>query len=299
MRTRSLLAVLFTAALFTSVLGFGVLAAPAPAVARDFQECNGVWVVIDYGSIGQPTRTACATDFGTGTAALKSAGVAVTISDGFVYKLDAEPAKPDINKAYWSYWHATVKADGTYSDWAYSQLGSGEYHPTKGNAEGWHYVSLSDAAAGPGTKPPDNPVVTPSPSPTKTSSTPHPSATATATKSASPTPTRTSASPTASSASPSPTATTSETPTPSQAPVPSATPSASPLDTTTPQQDTGSSPIGLIVAAVIVLAGGRRAGCLVVPEGTTPLRDTASARVVGLGHRHRPWPSTAPPTRCS
>ena len=41
---------------------------------------------------------------------------------GFVDKINGKPGKPDRNKAYWSYWHATRKADGSYIRRAAQQL---------------------------------------------------------------------------------------------------------------------------------------------------------------------------------
>ena len=241
--------------LVLSLCGFGLAAVP-PAQAKDFQSCNGVWVVVDYGDIGGEAKASCATNYTTGTAALTSAGFAVSVADGFVDKIAGKPAKPDSGKAYWSYWHATVKADGTYTGWTYSQLGAAEYHPTKGNAEGWHYISLSDSAAGPGIAPPDNPVASPSPTPSATSKSPKP--TATATKSSIPT--------ASASATKSASQVASATPTPTPpGPTPSAhasgpTAAATPGDagSTAPvPTDTGAGgPVGLIVAAVVILGGG-------------------------------------------
>jgi hypothetical protein len=131
-----------------------------PAAAQDYATCNGVQVIIDYGSLGGGVRSSCATSFGTGTAALRSAGFSPTLDNGFVTKITAKPTISNIYQAYWSYWHATRNSDGSYSGWSYSNLGANSYHPTKGNAEGWHYISLSDSASGPSEKPANNAAVT-------------------------------------------------------------------------------------------------------------------------------------------
>jgi hypothetical protein len=131
-----------------------------PAAAQDYSACNGVQVIVDYGSLGGGVQSGCATSFSTGTAALRSAGLTPALDNGMVTQIRTKPATSDINKAYWSYWHATRNADGSYSSWSYSNLGATSYHPTKGNAEGWHFVSLSDAASGPNARPAKNPVGT-------------------------------------------------------------------------------------------------------------------------------------------
>ncbi len=193
-------------------------AAPiAPAQAAS-DTCDGVWVVVDYGSIGDGTKTACATSFDTGTKALESAGFTVGLGGGFVNRINGKPAKLDINKAYWSYWQATVKADGSYSAWTYSQVSSGDYRPSKGDAEGWHYLGVSDTATGPSVTPPSRPAAV------------NPTA----------------ASTTASSA-PSVTASTSPSLTPTQDA--SAAPAPVPADA-------GSGLVWLIVVAAVVVVGG-------------------------------------------
>lgn len=237
-------------------------AAPLPQAAT----CSGVWVVVDFGSLGG-TSTKCATSYGSGTAALKSAGFSATLDNGFLLKVNGKPSSPDPNTAYWSYWHATPKDDGTWSSWSYSTLGADSYHPTKGNAEGWHYQKLSDGKVAPGVDPPVADTSTPTPTATKTTSKPTATATKTKTASASATPTKTktasatpTATPAASEASPAPSGTpvaTSATPLGAD----QATEVASEQVSGVPQ-DTGSgSPVGLFAAgAVIVLAGGGLGG---------------------------------------
>lgn len=236
--------------------------------------CSGVWVVVDFGSLGG-TSTKCAPSggFGTGVKALKSAGFSVALDSGFVLKVNGKPSNPDPNTAYWSYWHATAKDDGTWSRWSYSNLGADSYRPVKGEAEGWHYLKLSDAAAGPGEYPPLTATSSPSPEPTATKTTAKPSATAKPTKTASASATATRTGTTKKTATRSPTASRTQSPTPAS-PTPTAT-QASPLGAdeatevaqvqdTGAVQDTGGgggSPTGLIVAGVlIVLAGGGLAG---------------------------------------
>lgn len=132
--------------------------------------CSGVWVVVDFGILGGGSSTRCATSHSTGAAALRSAGFSPTITEGFVYKISGKPGKPDINKAYWSYWHATRTTDGSYNGWTYSNLGANSYRPSAGNAEGWRYQSLNDGKVPPGAAPPSGSSdPKPTPKPTKSS----------------------------------------------------------------------------------------------------------------------------------
>ena len=57
--------------------------APQSQVLPQAASCAGVWVVVDFGSLGG-ISTKCATCYGTGLAALKSAGFSPTVDDGFV-----------------------------------------------------------------------------------------------------------------------------------------------------------------------------------------------------------------------
>ncbi|MFT3969475.1 MAG: hypothetical protein QM695_04130 [Micropruina sp.] len=268
-----------------AMLAAGAAAPSAPAAASapalpQAASCSGVWVVVDFGSLGGIT-TRCATSHGTGAAALRSAGFSPTITEGFVYKISGKPSKPDINKAYWSYWHATRNADGSYNGWTYSNLGANSYQPTAGNAEGWRFQSLSEGKVRPGAAPPSGtetakpsksakPKPTPSATPTpskKPSSKPTasrtPSASAKAgTPSASGKPsTKASATTGATTTSPA----SSATPTSSSAPAtpggadpssPVAVPVSAEAPSAVPADEAGSgSPVGLITTLGIVVAG--------------------------------------------
>lgn len=243
-------------------------AAPAALADTTYTACNGVWVVVDYGSLGG-VSTACATSFSTGTAALRSAGFTPTLDNGFLEKINGKPAAPDRQTAYWSYWQATRQSDGSYSGWKYANTGANSSHPTKGNAEGWHYVSVSGASA-PGATPPKNPAEAPSsaPSPTKSSSAPSPTKTASAkpsatkssTSSATATPTASSAKP--KSPSPTPSQSSSVSPSPSvvatspPASFPPGAPSADPIGSDAP----AGSPTAVIVTASALAVGAAGAG---------------------------------------
>lgn len=249
-------------------------AAPAEAAAES--TCDGVWVIVDYGSLGG-TQTACAARHASGAEALRSAGFSPSIENGFLLKINGKPGNPDPNKAYWSYWQASLTGDGGYTAWNYSALGATASHPKRGNAEGWRYQSLDDGKVPPGARPPDGTVSTPTPTPSETKASPKPtkkpsakpSATRTPTASTSPTAKRTasrSATPTAS-ASP----TTTVAPTPAEAtPTPDGSPTpvtagpddATPVTATTPAGpgSTGGSPVGAIAAGAAVVAAGAGLG---------------------------------------
>jgi len=236
-------------------------AAPLPAAVS----CSGVWVVVDYGSLGG-TSTKCANGYATGTKALRSAGFSVNIDNGFILKISDKPGNPDPNKAYWSYWHATRQADGSYSNWSYSGLGADAYHPSQGNAEGWRYQSLSEGKVAPRAGAPTAPAAepTPTPTPTKASPTPtkKPSATTKASASASaPSSTKAaSVTPSASSSSrpTEPTTATTEVAATEKGTVPiSAASAATEVAAEAPSADaqpSSGSPTGTIAAGVAVLA---------------------------------------------
>ncbi len=136
-------------------------ALPAPQAAS----CTGVWVVVDYGSLGG-TSTSCATSFSTGTAALRGAGFSPTLDNGMITKINGIPATVNVQDHYWSYWHATLQPDGSYSSWTYSGLGANAYHPAAGNADGWRYQALSDGYVAPGLAPPKKVTATTAPATT-------------------------------------------------------------------------------------------------------------------------------------
>lgn len=242
---------LWFALLAVMVFGLGAWT-PVPATAKDFTACNGVWVVVDFGSLGGGVSTRCATSFSSGSTALQSTFGARS-GGGMITAIAGKPGKPDVYKNYWSYWHATRRSDGSYSGWSYSNLGASSYHPTKGAAEGWHYVSTSGSASAPGAKPPNNPVAAPKPKPKPTTTKPTTAKTSTpATATTKPIAAKSpAASPT-----PSPTS-----PTPTPTPTPSASPA--PADDGT---DPGS-PTALIITAATVGLGGLGAGAWWLTRG--------------------------------
>ncbi len=159
---RALLALLTALA----AVGLWLSAPPAQALpAPQAASCAGVWVVVDYGSLGG-TSTSCASSFSTGTAALRGAGFSPTLDNGMIAKINGIPATVNVQDHYWSYWHATLQPDGSYSSWSYSGLGANAYHPTAGNADGWRYQALSDGYVAPGVAPPKRLAATTAPATT-------------------------------------------------------------------------------------------------------------------------------------
>lgn len=125
--TLTALVVWLLAALVAPAAAAPTASTPAPA------SCAGVWVVV-----GSQQR--CATAYGTGDQALDSAGFDVTRSGGLVCRIDGRPDRCELKMdAYWSYWHAERKPDGSYGAWAYSNDGSATYRPRYGDAEGWSF----------------------------------------------------------------------------------------------------------------------------------------------------------------
>ena len=241
----------------------------APQASAATSSCDGVWVVVDYGSIGG-TSAKCTSSHSTGKVALTSAGFSPTLENGMITRISGNPGNPDINKDYWSYWTATLKSDGSYTGWRYSNLGATSSHPVKGNAEGWRYQPLSDGKLAPGLAPPQG-KATPKPSPTPTKAPTKPTATAKPTASAKPTATA-SAKKTASASAPaSATATATATQAASAEPTPTppvATPTGSesataqaesPATPAQPAPDRGS-PVGAIAAGAFVAVGGAGVG---------------------------------------
>jgi hypothetical protein len=134
-------------------------ALPAPQATT----CAGVWVVVDYGALGG-TSTECAGSYSTGMEALRSAPrSAPTLDSGLVVKINGLPAVPNIQENYWSYWHATRQADGSYSSWSYSSVGPSAYHPSVGGAEGWRYAPVAGGYVAPGVLPPKQTATTQAP----------------------------------------------------------------------------------------------------------------------------------------
>lgn len=130
------------AASLVLVAGPPASSSAASTLPASTRSCSGVWVVVDRGN-GEAT-TRCATSYRTGVDALRSAGFVVegaAGSPGYVLRIHGFPAVTDPTSFtnYWSYWHASARADGTFSSWSYSAVGAGTYHPARGSVEGWRF----------------------------------------------------------------------------------------------------------------------------------------------------------------
>jgi hypothetical protein len=106
--------------------------------------CAGVWVVVQNDQSNPASTVGCATTYGTGLDALQGAGFAATTAMTTygiqLTQIDTKPKDPNYGSNggfYWSYWHATVNADGTLGAWTYYSVGPADTTPTKGVAEGF------------------------------------------------------------------------------------------------------------------------------------------------------------------
>lgn len=166
------LAVGTTAALLSLGLMPAVTATAAPTTTPT--SCSGVWVAVQFEDATAPAL-GCASAYTSGTEALSSAGFDVAQSGGFVSQVDTLPADPNYGTNggyYWSYWYASVAADGTLSSWDYQSDGSNNTTPTTDKIEGWRLTN-SFSATGPDiTSVPVTPAsATPTPTPSPSSST--------------------------------------------------------------------------------------------------------------------------------
>ncbi len=227
-------------------------ALPLPAAAS----CTGIWVVVDFGALGAGTQVECAPTYPNGTSALRNAGFDPYLDNGMIVKIKGLPTSPDTSQNYWSYWHATRQADGSYSAWSYSSLGANAFQPGPNDAEGWRYESVSGGYIPPSVRPPKQTTVTQAPA---TTTAPAP-ATTTRTTSAPKTTAAAVAPATTAAAAPSssePVPTPSDTPSASvsDSPTPSETPTGTPTQSSSPPTPSGT-PAPAKGAAVRSLAGG-------------------------------------------
>lgn len=131
------LAVGTTAALvFLSLFMLPAQAAPSATPTT----CAGVWVVVQTDQNDPASTVGCATTYATGLDALQSAGFATVAAGGMLSQIEALPTDPNYSTNggyYWSYWHATVSADGSLGTWSYYTEGPAATTPTVGVAEGY------------------------------------------------------------------------------------------------------------------------------------------------------------------
>lgn len=104
---------------------------------------GNVWVVVERDTGLQ--QGGCATQFGDGLEALKSAGFTPSGTQ-FVAAINGYPTSTS-GDGWWSYWHASQPKITTQLDfdWTFSQLGATNYHPQPGTIEAWRFQpSLND-----------------------------------------------------------------------------------------------------------------------------------------------------------
>ena len=120
-----------------------------PSLPKSTTSCAGVWVVVDRGNGQEAVR--CATKYGDGLAALKSAGFSIqttpTNFGPFLCRIQRFPGTcTSTANTFWGYWTAEQKPDGSWGPWQESPIGASESDPKKGVAEGWIYGPWLDGA---------------------------------------------------------------------------------------------------------------------------------------------------------
>ncbi len=140
--TRLLAAGIAAAATLLGPTAVGVAQAAPPS-------CDGVWVVVQPDEAKpDAVQAKCATDFTNGVVALRSAGFTAEQAGGMLTRINGLPTDADFTSNggfYWSYWSATVAADGTLGSWEYYQVAPDQATPAKGTAEGWLLTNKTDA----------------------------------------------------------------------------------------------------------------------------------------------------------
>lgn len=89
----------------------------------------------------------CSHTTSNGAAAVRSIVSTAWTSDGLLLQINGSPRKPDIQKAYWSYWWWTG------SSWTYANKGAYGDKNLAGKVRAWRYVSLSGGNNPPSWKP--------------------------------------------------------------------------------------------------------------------------------------------------
>ena len=144
MRIRKLLVGLAGIGLLVGLAPVAPAQAAVPSLPASVKSCAGVWVVVDRGYGDDTVR--CATKYGNGVEALKSAGVkATTYESSFgpvVCQIAGYPSTCDktFRLGYWAYYGSALKADGRWGDWVYAATGAGSSTPTRTVAEGWRWT---------------------------------------------------------------------------------------------------------------------------------------------------------------
>lgn len=153
-----------TLALATLAVAAGAGSAPAHAAP---DRCDGVWIVVDAGTLGGPTTTRCATTDRPidGREVLTRAGHHVSDvpgQPGFICRIDRRPdpcpGTPPAD-AYWSYW--TAEPGGS---WTYSHRGATFRTAEPGSVDAWTF-GAGDPPSVPPPAPAPQPSADPAPEP--------------------------------------------------------------------------------------------------------------------------------------
>ena len=238
---------------------------PLPAPTAQAASCSGVWEVVE-------TTVRCTTSYASGLDALRGAGFSIqTLGSGFVCQIDGAPSTCTMNTPYWSYWHATRNADGSWGAWQYATRGASQYVPPAGSADGWSFGNGTPPAG----RPPASATTTTTTKATSTTTTTTKAVTTTTTTSAASSTSRAATSTSAAQATGAPTDTpvgtsaapalvtpsvTSGTATETASRSESAGPTPG-VATATPAA-AGGSPAGALAAAGVVVLGGAGLGAL-------------------------------------
>lgn len=161
-------------ALLACATGLIALAGTAAPAAAETAKCEGVWVVVQRDQADPATAVAkCASEYSDGVKALASAGFETESSETMLTRIDGLPKDADFNTNggyYWSYWSASVDAEGNLSDWSYYTTGPNASKPSTDKAEGW-LLTNDQAATGPAVKNVNSVTAATSPAPTTGTST--------------------------------------------------------------------------------------------------------------------------------
>ncbi len=169
--TRALRGALARAAAVALVSGAGLVAAPSSASAADCTTETGVLVVVDFGD-GRVQSGCASGNPASGEGATTAAGFALAHNaSGLICRVASYPAdcpaSPPFD-AYWSFWHSTQRADGSYTGWVFARVGAAAWDPPAGSVQGWRFGGGGAVAPAHRSSPPAAPAPSPTPTPTPT-----------------------------------------------------------------------------------------------------------------------------------
>ena len=117
-------------------IGFTVPLLQASAESSPTASClaaGNVWVLVEN---DDAISGGCADEFGTGFAALESAGFKVEADDtGFINKINGVPSDKGAED-WWAYAHS----DADVAAWQFYEVGAAKSKPTAGSIEAWRLI---------------------------------------------------------------------------------------------------------------------------------------------------------------